>query len=240
MIPDQYNPQSLNRYSYCLNNPLIYTDPTGHINEYQFPTIYSHAYSWRTYDITGFFKGMNEGAGTINYIQNTSADLYWYNSLLNWQMKSIQYSEEYGVAFGELGINYLRDPEKKAYAKAYIDPEGRFTVHAEGNRLRTWDERDIDNLHQNTPAQLYEDIIAAGYKGGDILLLACYSGLERFDGSSVAKDLANILKSNGFDVTVTAPTDKVAYEHPTNRHYLLGNITPVVLNGGKFEDFTGD
>lgn len=24
------NPQSLNRYSYCLNNPLMYTDPTGH------------------------------------------------------------------------------------------------------------------------------------------------------------------------------------------------------------------
>ncbi len=30
VIPDQYNPQSLNRYSYCLNNPLIYTDPSGH------------------------------------------------------------------------------------------------------------------------------------------------------------------------------------------------------------------
>ncbi len=30
VIPDQYNPQSLNRYSYCLNNPLVYNDPTGH------------------------------------------------------------------------------------------------------------------------------------------------------------------------------------------------------------------
>jgi RHS repeat-associated protein len=30
IIPHPYNPQSLNRYSYCLNNPLIYTDPTGH------------------------------------------------------------------------------------------------------------------------------------------------------------------------------------------------------------------
>jgi hypothetical protein len=24
------NPQNLNRYSYALNNPLKYTDPTGH------------------------------------------------------------------------------------------------------------------------------------------------------------------------------------------------------------------
>ena len=29
-IPDLGNPQSYNRYSYCVNNPLRYTDPTGH------------------------------------------------------------------------------------------------------------------------------------------------------------------------------------------------------------------
>ena len=29
VIPDLYNPQSLNRYSYCINNPLIYVDPNG-------------------------------------------------------------------------------------------------------------------------------------------------------------------------------------------------------------------
>ncbi len=30
IIPDFGDPQSWNRYSYCLNNPLKYTDPTGH------------------------------------------------------------------------------------------------------------------------------------------------------------------------------------------------------------------
>ncbi|WNY24068.1 hypothetical protein MmiHf6_13930 [Methanimicrococcus hongohii] len=30
LIPDYYNPQSLNRYSYCYNNPLKYEDPDGH------------------------------------------------------------------------------------------------------------------------------------------------------------------------------------------------------------------
>jgi RHS repeat-associated protein len=29
-IPDLSNPQSYNRYSYCVNNPLRYTDPSGH------------------------------------------------------------------------------------------------------------------------------------------------------------------------------------------------------------------
>jgi RHS repeat-associated protein len=30
IVPSPANPQSLNRYSYCLNNPLKYTDPSGH------------------------------------------------------------------------------------------------------------------------------------------------------------------------------------------------------------------
>jgi hypothetical protein len=30
IVPDYADPQSLNRYSYVLNNPLKYTDPTGH------------------------------------------------------------------------------------------------------------------------------------------------------------------------------------------------------------------
>jgi RHS repeat-associated protein len=31
IVPSQFNPQSLNRYSFVRNNPLRYTDPTGHL-----------------------------------------------------------------------------------------------------------------------------------------------------------------------------------------------------------------
>ncbi|NKB81287.1 MAG: hypothetical protein GKS05_05240 [Nitrospirales bacterium] len=30
LVPEPGNPQTLNRYAYALNNPLVYTDPTGH------------------------------------------------------------------------------------------------------------------------------------------------------------------------------------------------------------------
>ncbi len=42
-IPDIYNPQGLNRYSYTLNNPLVYIDPTGeyyaYVYQYSSPVI---------------------------------------------------------------------------------------------------------------------------------------------------------------------------------------------------------
>jgi RHS repeat-associated protein len=31
LVPDPGDPQALNRYTYCVNNPLIYTDPSGEI-----------------------------------------------------------------------------------------------------------------------------------------------------------------------------------------------------------------
>jgi RHS repeat-associated protein len=31
VVPDWFNSQSLNRYAYCVNNPLKYKDPTGHL-----------------------------------------------------------------------------------------------------------------------------------------------------------------------------------------------------------------
>ena len=34
IVPNPSNPQSLNRFSYVRNNPLKYTDPTGHIEKY--------------------------------------------------------------------------------------------------------------------------------------------------------------------------------------------------------------
>ena len=42
IVPEPGNPQSLNRYSYMLNNPLRYTDPTGRFTEEEICTYWGY------------------------------------------------------------------------------------------------------------------------------------------------------------------------------------------------------
>ena len=57
MVQAPGNAQSYNRYSYCMNNPLMYTDPSG--------------YNWKSLFgcSTGYIKGTNNG---VNWSKNKS------------------------------------------------------------------------------------------------------------------------------------------------------------------------
>ena len=55
IVPSPGDPQSLNRYAYTLNNPLRYTDPTGHLAEEELQTLLGNEYDtlmklWQRYD----------------------------------------------------------------------------------------------------------------------------------------------------------------------------------------------
>jgi RHS repeat-associated protein len=63
IVPEPFNPQSLNRYTYCLNNPLIYIDPSGHASEdsswlgewwNKFVDIVGRTFRWTIKSVFGF------------------------------------------------------------------------------------------------------------------------------------------------------------------------------------------
>jgi hypothetical protein len=66
IVSDPANPQSLNRYSYCLNNPLRYTDPTGHDQIITTGGVNSNGQTWYT---------ISDGAGNLLAIATGIDDL---------------------------------------------------------------------------------------------------------------------------------------------------------------------
>lgn len=59
IVPDPFDPQTLNRYSYCRNNPLIYVDPTGNF----YDAIGMDWSSWTGYDFG--YDGGESGSGGL-------------------------------------------------------------------------------------------------------------------------------------------------------------------------------
>ncbi|MEW5757848.1 MAG: RHS repeat-associated core domain-containing protein, partial [Candidatus Omnitrophota bacterium] len=77
IVPDPNDPQSLNRYSYCRNNPVKYIDPTGH-----------SFMDWLG-KIFGFIAGAITGVATANFmvgfqVFNLVDSLYTAGRTGNW------------------------------------------------------------------------------------------------------------------------------------------------------------
>ncbi len=70
MIQDPSNPQTLNRYSYCLNNPLKYTDPSGHDSEY--PVIGADGQPIPGASQSG--PGAEESSGGYHFVSDANGD----------------------------------------------------------------------------------------------------------------------------------------------------------------------
>ncbi|HOV47372.1 MAG TPA: RHS repeat-associated core domain-containing protein [Anaerolineae bacterium] len=65
LVPEPGNPQSLNRYAYTLNNPLRYTDPSGHFAWIPFLAVGGAIFTGITYCVTSDTFNSTESALAI-------------------------------------------------------------------------------------------------------------------------------------------------------------------------------
>ena len=81
LVSKPFNPQDLNRYSYCLNNPMKYTDPTGHDEIIAVGGVNSDGDTWYTIsdgqgNLLAIATGMDQLAQEMAACQAESQNIY--------------------------------------------------------------------------------------------------------------------------------------------------------------------
>ncbi len=128
LIPEPYNPQSLNRYSYCINNPVKHTDPTGH-------------FYWNKLDLDSGFAidrqmGLRGRKFQMNYMMRTTYNYPFRMNAFKYGMNHGRTSMSFNNGMrsrGFSGVNmpYFQSPYSPTFmdqaVNAFMAP-GQFTV----------------------------------------------------------------------------------------------------------------
>ncbi len=144
-MPDPFNPQSLNRYSYCLNNPLKYVDPSGHETIY-LDTDEDDSYDWvQTDGPDGVIISMPYETWTSQQNRNALIDAvytYFNPSITEIELADIQievyYEYYYTMEFNSLG-------ELQRARQEWYDSIDRWLelLYPEPPKPSTWEKANI-------------------------------------------------------------------------------------------------
>ena len=133
IVPNPSNPQSLNRYSYCLNNPLKYTDPTGHdpYSQYQLAASFGYTggytqfcsdcgYSTSTSNRCVTLTTVPTGSGGYDVYNNSGSSVGWVSNIND----ASGFAQYYARASGVTGCVITRNGSDQGswFAPDYFNP----------------------------------------------------------------------------------------------------------------------
>jgi len=127
VIPNPANPQCFNRYSYCLNNPLKYTDPSGH--DPYWDLIHEGEKKYQEYN-----NSVAEIAQFAQFSQSTSQILAWENWMASQNLDdgiSETITNATGVAIAAMSYIFV-DPKRVQHIFRF--KEGHLTENTPTNR----------------------------------------------------------------------------------------------------------
>jgi hypothetical protein len=120
IIPDQYNPQTLNRYAYALENPIRYNDPSGHCVLCIAAIIAGIALIIAAVAV----DRINTGAEKTNWATQQPTFMNEQSAYQSWQNNcygQCHYSEALGSATGVLGGAMPETPVMDVYSEGIAD-----------------------------------------------------------------------------------------------------------------------
>jgi hypothetical protein len=206
IIPDPYNPQDWNRYAYARNNPLRYTDPSGHM-------------AWegdgggnRRRARVFYLNGLG-GEGN-NYLTPALEENNEYNSSMYWIAQSV----------GE---------ENLIHVPLFTNPYNKFGAHAEMveeafGLNKQWTDKALDMIRsdlENNPLEDGEKLVIIGSSAGGTVAAELLDDLEG-DGIFVDQLILRgspVVELNLMNVN---EVDYITAENPLEDHYYSIDVNP--------------
>jgi len=220
MIPNPANPQCYNRYSYCLNNPLIYIDPSGHIVTFDGTDI-QKAIESRNYDALGKVGNSNtfKAFMKIKSVDNTLTSLLEDSPMI------------FNICEGELPVTVYDYGDHKDYAGL-----GGMTTYDANSKI-------TNIVLNNNP---HWDTIETRIKFSSHELVHAYCNLidpsDRVLNSKFEENIGDLYSRYICDQLGVSYEDKLPsslwYGQLNNSHTEVGPIypTPNLGNGGTAGD----
>jgi hypothetical protein len=153
-VPNPSDPQSLNRYSYCLNNPLKYVDPTGHkLGDPGMEDDYTpgppadwdeYLSSYKAGNEIGYIEWHSEKYGNISIISHNEISTYYAYGQMDFLMYSGSGNQNIDKTLGILSIlnsssitSYYGTAHVSAYAAmtVYDNDPNLITLHLSSDTL---------------------------------------------------------------------------------------------------------
>ncbi|MCP3940137.1 MAG: hypothetical protein GY710_01465 [Desulfobacteraceae bacterium] len=215
IVPDPTNPQTMNRYSYCGNNPLIYVDPSGH-------------FSWKKFIGELLFDPVTASA---NALADIGIDLTPSNTIQNimtginnGMQNSVSPANAIANGGGLGGLAWLIGGNP-----SYSHDDG-WGVHAGGAYYCFFGSTDWQERGYNSG---WSQTLGIGYKYG--YFVAGYSGSYNFSrGGGVSHNLYAGIQGQGFAGGVTYNLNSKSFSG--YGHVSIGEITGMKIKTSKNGD----
>ncbi|MCD4739002.1 MAG: RHS repeat-associated core domain-containing protein [Anaerolineae bacterium] len=168
IVPNPGDPQSLNRYAYTLNNPLKYTDPSGH------------------FEIDEIHRYLEQHLGIADEVERDAIINQWRTEETGWWEIIGPDGATYGDTLDSTKLNFLGRPGNRVHGQFFRDHQhdtftfsGREFVLEMPGEWGSWDIKDFTSLvefhdettdviwmrHSDTSGWLYQGGI--GYAAKD-------------------------------------------------------------------------
>jgi RHS repeat-associated protein len=179
IIPDQYNSLDWDRYTYTRNNPLIYTDPTGHNPVWVLIGLLVAAAVLTDYGDNGQVDTLSPDAVTVSYSANDSTGTLQYEN----DKESPLIAGVDGVFTGDEAADFYTSTENanesetgETYPYAHAESP---TIGVGGAIGLLWSQDVKEDLVQNFSGTFYNIAVS-----GPILGMTAYTSIDPITGEA--------------------------------------------------------